>query len=78
MMAYSLVQLWQLQWSNRGISLVKNIALLSQADDIHLKNLLSPHTLGFYTLDGYTFSTVSMTKGAVLITDHGLIIMSVT
>ena len=76
MMAYSLVQLWQLQWSNRAISLVKNIALLSQADDIHLKNFYYCHI--HWALDGYTFSTVSMTKDAVLITDHGLIIMSVT
>ena len=43
-----------------------------------LKFLLSPHALGSYTLDGHTFSRVSMTKGAVLITDHGLIIMSGT
>ena len=43
-----------------------------------LKFVLSPHTLVSYTLDGHTFSNVSMTKGAVLITDHGLIIMSGT
>ena len=43
--------------------------------------LLSPHTLVSYMLDGHKFSPVSMTKGvvaAVLITDHGLIIMSGT
>ena len=74
----SLVQLWQLQWSNRGLSRVKNIVLSSQADDINLKILLSPHTLGSYILDGHTFSPVNMTKGAVLITDHGLVIMSGT
>ena len=43
-----------------------------------LKFVLSPHTLGYHTLDGHTFSPISMTKGAVLITDHGLIIMSGT
>ena len=43
-----------------------------------LKVLLSPHTLGSHTLDGHIFSPVSITKGAVLITDHGLIIMSGT
>ena len=40
--------------------------------------LLSPRKLGSYTLDGHTFSTVSMTKDAVLITGHGLIIISGT
>ena len=43
-----------------------------------LKFLLSPRTLGSYTFDGHTFSPVNMTKDAVLIIDHGLIIMSGT
>ena len=42
------------------------------------KFLLSLNTLGSYSRDGHTFSPVNMTNGAVLITDHGLIIMSGT
>ena len=70
-------------WSNCGNcsgpiaeNHVKNIALSPQA--YTLKFLLSPHTLGSYTFDGHIFSTLSMTKGAILITGHGLIIMSGT
>ena len=67
MMTYSYVG----HWSNCG-----NCS--GPIVEFHEFHVLKNIALSSQALDGHTFSTVSMTKGAVLITDHGLIIMSVT
>ena len=82
MMAYPYVG----HWSNCGncsglivkFHVLKILRCHHKQTTSTLKFLLSPRTLGSYTLDGHAFSTVSMTKDAVLINGHGLIIMSGT
>ena len=79
MMAYPYVG----HWSNCGnccgpiveFHMLKILRCHHKQMASNFKFILSPYTLGSYTLDGHTCSTVSMTKGAVLITDHGRIIM---
>ena len=82
MMAYPYVSHWSNCGNCSGPIVEFNVLKILHCHHKQITSILqfalSPLTLVSYTLDGHTFLPVGKTKGAVLITDHNLIIMSST